>query len=67
MAISDARLSRLMHSIISYNAFTDEHYITLPDDIVELLDLCAGDTLEWVIQDNKVYIKNKRLVNDEKL
>jgi bifunctional DNA-binding transcriptional regulator/antitoxin component of YhaV-PrlF toxin-antitoxin module len=56
-----------MHSIISYNAFTDEHYITLPDDIVELLDLCAGDTLEWVIQDNKVYIKNKRLVNDEKL
>lgn len=35
---------------VQYNAFTDEYYITIPDDIIEHLQLVPGDTLLWTIE-----------------
>lgn len=46
-------------SIVEYNKFSDEYFITLPDDIVQSLQLAAGDTLEWFVENNKVYLTKK--------
>lgn len=57
-----------MYSVVRYNKFADEHFITIPDDIVIALDLKAGDTLTWTIKDGKVYLskqeKKLRKCND---
>lgn len=46
-----------MISRVEYNKFTDEFYITIPDDIVELLALEPDDILVWSIDDtNNVYL-----------
>ena len=48
-----------MYSVVRYNKFADEHFITIPDDIVTALDLKAGDTLTWTIKDGKVYLSKQ--------
>lgn len=39
---------------VEYNSFTDEYFITIPDDIIEYLQLVPGDTLQWTIEDSGV-------------
>jgi hypothetical protein len=48
-----------MHSRIEYNRFEDEHFITIPDDLIELLKLEVGDILEWTISEDKVYLAKR--------
>jgi bifunctional DNA-binding transcriptional regulator/antitoxin component of YhaV-PrlF toxin-antitoxin module len=44
---------------VEYNSFTDEYYITIPDDIIEHLNLVPGDVLVWTIAEGKVYIAKR--------
>ena len=44
---------------VEYNSFTDEYYITIPDDIIELLSLVPGDTLQWTIESAGVRLTKK--------
>jgi hypothetical protein len=44
---------------IEYNKFTDEHFITIPDDIIQLLKLESGDVLVWTLNEGKVYIAKR--------
>lgn len=46
-------------SRVEYNKFTDEHYIVIPDDIVEALQLEAGDTLEWELTPSGMLLTKK--------
>ena len=46
-------------STVTYNSFTDEYFIVIPDDVIEFLKLVPGDTLTWSIKDEKVYIEKK--------
>lgn len=48
-----------MHSRIEYNRFEDEHFITLPDDIIQLLNLEPGDVLVWTLEKDKVYLAKR--------
>ena len=48
-----------MHSRVEYNRFEDEHFITLPDDIIQLLNLEPGDILEWTVTEDKVYLAKR--------
>jgi hypothetical protein len=48
-----------MHARVEYNRFEDEHFITLPDDIIQLLKLEAGDILEWTLSEGKVYLAKR--------
>lgn len=48
-----------MHSRVEYNRFEDEHFITIPDDLIELLKLEVGDILEWTIIEGKVYLAKR--------
>ncbi|NDC22295.1 AbrB/MazE/SpoVT family DNA-binding domain-containing protein [bacterium] len=48
-----------MQSRIEYNKFVDEYFITIPDDIIELLKLEAGDILEWTIESDRVYLAKR--------
>jgi bifunctional DNA-binding transcriptional regulator/antitoxin component of YhaV-PrlF toxin-antitoxin module len=49
----------MMFSRVEYNKFADEHFITIPDDIIELLNLEVGDILEWTIIEGKVYLAKR--------
>jgi len=48
-----------MQSRIEYNKFSDEHFITIPDDILQLLNLSVGDVLVWTVEEGKVYIAKR--------
>jgi bifunctional DNA-binding transcriptional regulator/antitoxin component of YhaV-PrlF toxin-antitoxin module len=48
-----------MQSRVEYNRFEDEHFITIPDDLIELLKLEVGDILEWTIIEGKVYLAKR--------
>ncbi len=50
-----------MISRIEHNKFTDEYFITIPDDIVEALELEVGDTLEWKLLANGSVAISKKL------
>lgn len=52
-------MKTLTTSILQYNPFSDEYFIVIPDDIVELLNLSPGDTITWEIQDDKVFVTKK--------
>jgi hypothetical protein len=44
---------------VAYNSFTDEYYITIPDDVIEHLKLVPGDVLVWTLNEGKVYIAKR--------
>ena len=44
---------------VEYNSFTDEYYITIPDDVIERLKLVPGDTLQWTIESAGVRLTKK--------
>jgi hypothetical protein len=44
---------------VEYNSFTDEYYITIPDDVIEHLQLVPGDTLHWAIESTGVRLTKK--------
>ena len=44
---------------VEYNAFSDEYFITIPDDIVEKLGLKPGDVLEWCVETTGVRLVKK--------
>ena len=48
-----------MQSTVEHNKFTDEYFITLPDKIIESLQLVPGDVLEWAIVDGQVFVSKK--------
>jgi hypothetical protein len=48
-----------MHARVEYNRFSDEHFITIPDDIIQLLGLEPGDVLVWTVEKDKVYIAKR--------
>lgn len=48
-----------MRSRVEYNKFADEYFITIPDDIIQLLDLKFGDVLVWTIDEGKVYLAKR--------
>ena len=43
-------------SRVEYNKFTDEYFITIPDDVVEALQLEPGDILVWSIDEDRVVL-----------
>lgn len=49
-------MKTLATSIVQYDSFSDEYFIVIPDDIVDMLHLAPGDTLIWEIQGDKVFI-----------
>jgi hypothetical protein len=48
-----------MHARVEYNRFSDEHFITIPDDIIQLLNLEPGDVLVWTVEKDKVYLAKR--------
>lgn len=48
-----------LQSRVEYNKFSDEHFITIPDDIIQLLNLEAGDVLVWTVEEGKVYLAKR--------
>lgn len=52
-------MSTHLETRIEYNKFTDEHFITIPDDVIELLELKMGDILVWSIETNRVCLKKR--------
>ena len=49
----------MMFSRVEYNKFADEHFMTIPDDIIQLLNLEVGDVLVWTINEDKVYLAKR--------
>lgn len=47
----------MITSRVEYNKFSDEYFITIPDDIVESLQLEPGDLLEWRIEGDRVFLQ----------
>lgn len=48
---------------VEHNKFTDEYFIVIPDDIIQLLNLITGDTIAWSEDSNKVLF-GKETLND---
>lgn len=44
---------------VEYNAFTDEYFITIPDDVIEHLKLVPGDTLHWSVEPTGILLTKK--------
>ena len=49
-----------MISRVEYNKFTNEYFITVPDDIIEALGLEAGDQLVWEVVGDKIFVSKKQ-------
>lgn len=44
---------------VEYNAFTDEYFITIPDDVIEHLKLVPGDILHWSVEPTGILLTKK--------
>lgn len=46
-----------MHTAVIQQNEEGEHFIVLPDEIVQALDLKVGDTLEWEIHESYITVR----------
>lgn len=44
---------------LEYESGLDEYFVVLPQEIVDEWGLEEGDELEWVIEEDKVYLTRK--------
>ena len=46
-----------MNKIVALSKISSKNLVSIPQEIMDLLDLHIGDKVLWIYEDNKVYIK----------
>lgn len=47
----------MYRSKVEFDSEIDEYFIILPQELMEHLGLTVGDELDWVIEEEKIYLR----------